>query len=381
MLFLFIKGLPNWKQIVSAVGGSERRFSRQISQMSSQSLFAAASENAKYFMNDPTPAGKALHGHFKLLASQCQQASPLLERIRKETPKYDLDAATPGNGYRSFLTIFEALFNRCGALCETVQRDRNKMVFNLQKFTYIQDLKAWNDMLSSLFTFLEHLCTLIEWNANDNNPCLFPSSKHSSQELLEKAKSIDSLTFYGRHAAFQFSPSIENILKGLLTIMASYSDYYFSSSPHVWRVAKSLFMGTQYTFDAEHRARRIVNASQYATVDFIKSFWFLAESDLMKKVPDRLCPPIRVNQVILIPPEPIEINNSENIPIDVPLPTAHGPTTPIQVRLMSAKSRPGMPGQNGYSEASISDSLIIHCHGGGFVSQSSQSHETVSHLT
>lgn len=378
MLYLFLRA-PNWKRILSvSFLSSGRKFSRQKLQMSSQSLFAVASENAKYFMKDPTPAGKALHTHFQLLASQCQQASPLLERIRKEAPKYDLDAATPGNGYRSFLTIFDALFARCAILCEAVQRDRDKMVFNLQKFTHIQDLKAWNDMLASLYTFLEHLCTLIEWNANDNNPCLFPSSKHSSQELLEKAKSIDSLTFYGRHAAFQFCPSIENILKGLLTVLASYSDYYFSNSPHVWRVAKTLFMGTQYTFDADHRAKRVVNASQYATVDFLKSFWFLAESDLMKKVPDQLCPPIRVNQVILIPPEPIKMNNTDNVPVDVPLPTAHGSPTPIQVRLMSARSRPGMPGQNGYAEASVSDSLIIHCHGGGFVAQSSQSHETVS---
>lgn len=30
--------------------------------------------------------------------------------------------------------------------------------------------------------------------------------------------------------------------------------------------------------DPELRARRIVNISQYADVDFCKSFWFLAES-------------------------------------------------------------------------------------------------------
>lgn len=87
----------------------------------------------------------------------------------------------------------------------------------------------------------------MEWNEKEHSRCLFPSSAHSSQELLDKAKTIESHSFYGRHAAFQYCPSVENVLKGLLTVMAGYSDYYFSTSPHVWRVAKSLFMGTQYT--------------------------------------------------------------------------------------------------------------------------------------
>lgn len=346
------------------------------SQMSQQ-VFAAAAENANFFLKDTSKTGRALCYGFQQLAAQCQEVTPLLEKIKCEAPKFDLDVETPGNGYRSFIIIFDALFKRCSSLCELVKKQRYQVVFNLYKYSYIQDLRSWNEMLGSLNTFLEHLNTLIEWNEKDRIRCLFPSSAHSSQELLEKARAIESYSFYGRHAAFQYCSSIENILKGLLTIMAGYSDYYFSTSPHLWRVAKSLFMGTQYTLDAEHRARRIVHASQYATVEFCKSFWFLAESDLMKKVPDRFCPAIRVNQLILIPPEPLQIESIHIKPVDIPIPSAHGSPAPIQIRLLSAKGRPGMPGQNDYAETTISDSLIIHCHGGGFVAQSSQSHETV----
>ena len=347
------------------------------SQMS-QIVFAAAAENANFFLKDNSKSGRALCFGFQQLASQCQEVTPLLEKIKQEAPNFDLDVETPGNGYRSFIIIFEALFKRCSLLCELVKKERGQVVFSLYKYSYIQDLKSWNEMLVSLNTFLEHLNTLIEWNSKDRLRCLFPSSSHSSQELLDKARAIDSYSFYGRHAAFQYCPSIESILKGLLTVMAGYSDYYFSKSPHLWRVATSLFKGTQYTFNAEHRATRIVNTSQYATVDFCKSFWFLAESDLMKRVPDRVCPAIRVNQVMLIPPEPLQINSVYNKPVTIPVPSAHGPPVPVQVRLLSAKGRPGMPGQNDYAETHVSDYLIIHCHGGGFVAQSSQSHETVS---
>lgn len=349
--------------------------SKKKSQMSQQ-VITLAVENANYFLKDTSKSGKALCVGFQQLAEQCQEVTPLLDKITREAPKFDLDAETPGNGYRSFIIIFGALFKRCSSLCDLVKSQRSQAVFNLYKYSYIQDLKSWNEMLVSLNTFLEHLNTLLEWNEKDHVRSLFPSEAHSSQELLDKARTIESYSFYGRHAAFQYCNSIESVLKGLLTIMAGYSDYYFSTSPHLWRVAKSLFMSTQYTLDAEHRARRIVHASQYATVDFCKSFWFLAESDLMKKVPDRMCPAIRVNQLILIPPEPLQIDSMKYKPVNIPVPSAHGPTAPVQVRLLSAKGRPGMPGQNDYSEATVSDSLVIHCHGGGFVAQSSQSHET-----
>ena len=151
-----------------------------------------------------------------------------------------------------------------------------------------------------------------------------------------------------------------------------------SSSPHIWRVAKSLFMGTRYSLDTDRRARRIVKASQFATVDFCKSFWFMAESKLMQTVPDRFCPAVRVNQLIQIAPEKMQVKSVRNQLIDIPIPDAHGAPFPIQVRLISAKGRPGQPNQNDYSESPVSDCLIIHCHGGGFVAQSSLSHECVS---
>jgi len=193
----------------------------------SDQLYLAAAENAHYFKNDQTPTGMALCSGFQSLAAQCQSVSPLLEKIRLEAPKFDLDVETPGNGYRSFLIIFDCLFKQCSILCDSVKKERDNLMFNIYKATYIEDLKSWNEILVALNTFLEHLNTLTEWNEQDQNRCLFPSSAHSSKELLEKAKAIESYSFYGRHAAFQFCPSIQQVLRGLLTIMAGYSDFYF----------------------------------------------------------------------------------------------------------------------------------------------------------
>ena len=331
-----------------------------------ETVYKVSLENAEHFKSHTSPSGKALFFGFQQLAENCQSVGPLLNKIKQEAPKYDLDAQTPGNGYRSFLTIYDSLFNNCLTLCNSVSLERDHMLFHIYKAKYIEDLKSWNDMLAALHTFLEHLNTLLEWNQKEGTQSLFPSSKHSSQELLLKAQAIEPYSFYARHAGFQYCASMGKALRGLLTFMASYSDYFFSTSPQVWRVANSFYMGTKYSLDTEHRARRIVNVSQYATVDFCKSFWFLAESDLMKRIPNRMCPKLQVNQVISIPPEPLSVRSRMNRMVEISVPCAHGPSRPIPVRLLSAKHRPGMPGlQNPNLLVPVSDVLIIHCHGGG----------------
>lgn len=62
--------------------------------------------------------------------------------------------------------------------------------------------------------------------------------------------------------------------------MASFSETYYSSGGFV-ATANSFLTGGKFLLDPELRARRIVNISQYASVDFCKSFWFLAESGMI----------------------------------------------------------------------------------------------------
>lgn len=56
--------------------------------------------------------------------------------------------------------------------------------------------------------------------------------------------------------------------------MAGFSEAYYSHG----NLISSVWTGGQYLIDPEMRARRIVNISQSASVEFCKAFWFLAES-------------------------------------------------------------------------------------------------------
>nr|CAD7570308.1 unnamed protein product [Timema californicum] len=156
-------------------------------------------------------------------------------------------------------------------------------------------------------------------------------------------------------------------------------------------------LGGKYLLNPELRARRIVNVSQCASVGFCKSFWLLSEMEILGHLPGMVGPNLAVNQVISIPPEPLEHTAHNGSKVSIPPPTAHIGRAPIEVRLLSIVCREGMVtntllavtfggslavglkiGEGKEKRATThqpSPVLIIHCHGGGFVAQSSRSHE------
>lgn len=85
---------------------------------------------------------------------------------------------------------------------------------------------------------------------------------------------------------------------------------------------------------------------------------------------------VDVNKVFKIPPEPLQIFSEKfDKMVDIPLPSSYTGLGPVSCRLLSAKRREGMFGDKSHSTNSLDPSkfLIIHCHGGGWVAQSSKS--------
>lgn len=84
----------------------------------------------------------------------------------------------------------------------------------------------------------------------------------------------------------------------------------------------SFMTTTKYITDPEQRAKRIVNISQNADVDFCKSFWFLSESELLNQLPSVVSPSVAVCKVINIAPEPLSLN-LEGKEINIPVPSSY----------------------------------------------------------
>lgn len=131
-------------------------------------------------------------------------------------------------------------------------------------------------MLASLTTCLTHLITLHEWSESGD---LFPKGEHTPEELLKRTDSINQFAFYGRTLGMQYG-SMKPILKFLSICMAGYSESYYSGSGgRIVRTTNQMFNSTKYLLDPELRARRIVNISQNAGVDFCKVNLVLTNSE------------------------------------------------------------------------------------------------------
>nr|XP_037873125.1 hormone-sensitive lipase isoform X2 [Bombyx mori] len=331
-----------------------------------EALKDSCQNNATFFKPDDTENGQRLYQGFMTLSDHIETVWPLVDHVRKVAPQYDFDTKSPGNGYRSFVSVVDSCVLYSLKLSRQVSTGREALLF--RKSHFVKEIESCGQLLASLGTCLHHLQTLLGWAPPGE---LFPTEHHTPEELFSQADTINQYCFYGRCLGFQFIPSMRGILKGISICMAGFSEAYYCHG----NVISSVWTGGQYLINPELRARRIVNISQSASIEFCKAFWFLAESEIMKRVPSLMSSTVAVNKIITIPPEPLTVTTLEDKEITVLPPTVHIGLQGLNIRLISVNKRVGMAGESS-SSLPPSDGVLFHCHGGGFVAQSSKSHET-----
>ncbi|GBP41813.1 Hormone-sensitive lipase [Eumeta japonica] len=330
-----------------------------------EALKESCYNNATYFQSDDTENGQRLYEGFMTLIDHIDSVWPLVDHVRKVAPSYDFDVSCPGNGYRSFVSVVDSCVLHSLKISRVVCTSRDALLF--RKGHFVREIESCGQLLASLGTCMHHLHTLLSWAPPGQ---LFPLEPHSPEELFAQADAINQYCFYGRCLGFQFLPSIRGILKGISICMAGFSEAYYSHG----NLISSMWTGGQYLIDPEMRARRIVNISHSASVEFCKAFWFLAESEIMKRVPSIMSSTVAVNKIITLAPEPLTVMKTDGTKTTILPSTVHIGLQSLNVRLISLNKRNGMTGE-GRSNMSPAQGVIFHCHGGGFVAQSSKSHE------
>lgn len=118
------------------------------------------------------------------------------------------------------------------------------------------------------------------------------------------------------------------------------------------------------------------------------NFWRVQEKGILRIFSNCLGDPVETNLEISIPPTKLTVPTSHpRGTVTILPPTEYLGIKPIMVRLVSHKVRHGSVGSGhcpkrnappprlyGGKVEGMSKHLIIHCHGGGFVAQSSNSH-------
>ncbi|XP_037948822.1 hormone-sensitive lipase-like [Teleopsis dalmanni] len=356
-----------------------------------EKLLEQCQEQAVFFQDDSTERGQRLYAAFVAWQDFIRSANKLVLQIEEFAHKYDFDENTPGNGYRSFVSVTNACVVHGQEICKNLVTARSTVFFR-KKF-YMKEVESCSQLLSSLCTCLQYLLIMHEWSHETTD--LFANGEHSAEELFEMGDTINQYCFYGRCLGFQYGDSIRGVLRFISIGMAGFSESFYSEDADgaIAKTTRSIWTGGKYFLNPELRARRIVNISQNAKIEFCKSFWFLAESELMHMIPSIVGSSIKVNRMIQIPAEPLQlprvqsnspttdVNQNSSKFVDIPVPSSHlGPGLPVSVRLLSYSRREGMVGEGGRYRGwrklpPRSPSILFHCHGGGFVAQSSKSHE------
>ncbi|XP_067627370.1 hormone-sensitive lipase [Eurosta solidaginis] len=357
-------------------------------------LFQQCVEHAEFFKNDHTEKGQRLYAAFVAWQDFICLANKLTLEIDAFAYKYDFDEHTPGNGYRSFISVTSSCITYGQTICKNLYASRSTMFF--RKKYYMKEVESCSQLLSSLCTCLQYLLIMHEWSCDSGD--LFANGQHTAEELFELGDTINQYAFYGRCLGFQYDNTMRGVLRFISIGMASFSEVYYAEvEGNISKTTRGLWTGSKYYLNPEQCARRIVNISQNAKIDFCKAFWFLAESEMMNTIPTIIGSSVQVHRLIEIPPEPLQlprvnkaqkpsattdVNQNDNSElVDIPLPSAHiGTGNSVCVRLLSYTRREGMIGEGMFSRSwrrlpPRSRSVLFHCHGGGFVAQSSKSHE------
>lgn len=85
--------------------------------------------NAEYFSNDSTEAGICLNKALLAMLDNLEQVRPLYREISKIAPLFDFDSQTPGNGYRSFLSIVDKCILHSVCICRQLCCHRDSILF------------------------------------------------------------------------------------------------------------------------------------------------------------------------------------------------------------------------------------------------------------
>ncbi|XP_069189449.1 hormone-sensitive lipase-like isoform X1 [Procambarus clarkii] len=343
-------------------------------------LFHMLDDNTSHFKDDDSEYGQRLHSGFVLLKENMEKVLYLSEAVRKEAHLYDFDQHTPGNGFRSFNSIVQQAILSVFDLCKQICTNRDSLLF--RKGHFVREVEAWGQTLASLAVLLEYIDSMLLPRCEDGN--LLSGTNSSPNELMSMLNSVPQYSFYGRCLGFHYYPSLRKTLKYLNICLSAFSEvYYADGNSFMQRTKNTVMSSSKYVVDAELRSRRIVDVVQYSSVEFIKAFWSVAETDFMTQLPGIVGPSLAVQQVVIVPCEEQQVMKMDGTAtVVVPPPHSHIEGQPITCHLLSAQLREGMvgrkPGERESKNSSIlapSDGLLIHCHGGGFVTQSTKAQE------
>lgn len=91
--------------------------------------------NIDYYKTDESTNGLKIHAAMLGIIDQLDVARPLISDVDDFCKLYDFDSETPGNGYRSFLKVFDSAINHTFKIVKYVTESRSSFLFRKTTYT------------------------------------------------------------------------------------------------------------------------------------------------------------------------------------------------------------------------------------------------------
>jgi len=216
----------------------------------------------------------------------------------------------------------------------------------------------------------------------------------------EVIDSMDLSVIYGEKFGYQYPMRLRHFLRVIILATASFSEAHESHQDDgiLTQLAASYFHGLRYFVQPTKRANRITQQNTAMDINFVKRFWNLTELPIATKFMVVVAAHLEVIRVmnvdcsmpISFPRLASDGGGYVNVSVGGPdsdydhfISPEYKPPSVIPTRLLCARARQGhelttvqgtrMPWES--TPAPPSPNLIVHFHGGGFIAQSSASHE------
>ncbi|KAM8927941.1 hormone-sensitive lipase isoform 2-T2 [Pelodytes ibericus] len=355
-----------------------------------QAVDALCQDNICHFGESNSEVGSRLIQAFTRIQEQAQGLEPALRALAAVCPLFDLDPDTPANGYRSLLKVVLSCTQHILHKCRYITASRRSLFFRAAH--NCAELEAYGAaliQLRALLCFAQRLLT-----ANRHGDLFFRQERGLSEEFLKEYSTMHKGCFYGRCLGFQFTPSIRPFLQTISIGLVSFGENYKRHESGISVAASSFFVSGRYAIDPELRGAEFERITQNLDVNFWKTFWNITEMEILTSLVGIASTTVRINKILIVPPEPIDMPLAADPQrtITIQPPVAHTGPGPVHMRLISYQLREGQESEklNAFVKPEgplsldlrlrsrpgpLSPDLIIHFHGGGFVAQTSKSHE------
>ncbi|XP_055760129.1 hormone-sensitive lipase-like isoform X1 [Salvelinus fontinalis] len=367
-------------------------------------LYSVCEENATFFSEGAKGAqggaAQRLVDTMTLIQEHARSLEPVISGFAAIYHHFDFDPHIPANGYRSLVKVVRCCILHIIHKGRYISTNRRSIFFRTAHNA--GEMEAYCSALCQLRALLYLAQRLLHDNSHGN--LFFHEESGLSQSFIREYSSMHKGCFYGRCLGFQFTPAIRPCLQTIAIGLVAFGENYRRHQSGIVEeggiapygvAASSFFTSGKYAIDPELRGAEFERITQNLDVHFWKAFWNITETEVLSSLASMTSTQVKVNRALSVPPVPFDLPlvADPHLTVTIEAPSAHTGPGPVQMRLISFELREGQDSEALLSlsrseggsislslgmktkQSPASRWLLVHYHGGGFVAQTSKSHE------